>query len=148
MITERRSRPPVASQHEALADSSVFAETVQVRLEAMTRLAARLAPNESPDDVVQEALIRAWRYRESYDAGRGTFWTWLMGIVAHEARRAASHRRKPPAYQAALETVPIEEREDIGAAVRRLPPRQRLAIDCYYYADLSILRDRGRDEVH
>ena len=54
---------------------------------AMTRLAARLGPNEGQDDVVQEALVRAWRHRSRINSARGTFSAWLMTIVANEARR-------------------------------------------------------------
>lgn len=73
-----------------------------------------------------------------YDARLGTVWNWLMTIVANEARRAANRRRQPPAYRPVIEPLSVDEREDINAAVRRLPPRQRLAVDCFYYADLSI----------
>ena len=38
-----------------------FAAWVEPELAKMSRLAARLAPNADRDDVVQEALVRAWR---------------------------------------------------------------------------------------
>jgi RNA polymerase sigma-70 factor (ECF subfamily) len=120
-----------------LADPSTFASTVQARLPDMVRLAARIAPGASPDDVVQEALIRAWRYRNKYDPRLGTLWGWLMGIVVNEARRAVGRRRPIVAFSAS-EPPSSEEKGDIEAAVRRLPPRQRLSVECFYYADLSI----------
>lgn len=67
-IPERRS-VQTGSEHGPLADAAAFAETVQARLPALIRLAARIAPTASLDDVVQEALIRAWRYRRSTTHG-------------------------------------------------------------------------------
>ena len=138
MTIPERSRGLPLSENGQLADSAIFTETVQARLPAMVRLAARIAPNASPDDIVQEALIRAWRYRDRYNPRLGTVWGWLMAIVVHEARRAAGRQRRPMVARPASEPSSVEDREDVDAAVRRLPSRQRLAVDCFYYADLSI----------
>ena len=42
------------------ADGAGFAEWVRPHLPAMARLAARLAVGADRDDIVQEALARAW----------------------------------------------------------------------------------------
>src|SRR3990170_6806661 len=70
-----------------------FADWVEPELAKMTRLAARLAPNADRDDVVQEAMMRAWRKRDHYDESRGTAATWLLAITADQARRARRRRR-------------------------------------------------------
>jgi RNA polymerase sigma-70 factor (ECF subfamily) len=49
-----------------------FADWVQPHLGPMARLAARLAPTADRDDIVQEALTRAWRKRHLFDPARGT----------------------------------------------------------------------------
>jgi RNA polymerase sigma-70 factor (ECF subfamily) len=67
-------------------DADEFRAWVQPHLVAMARLAARLTTSHDADDVVQEALVRAWRRRESYDSGRGTPQAWLLAIVADRAR--------------------------------------------------------------
>jgi RNA polymerase sigma-70 factor (ECF subfamily) len=54
----------------------------------MTRLARRLAPHADPDDVVQDALVRAWQKWEQFDEARGTAATWLLAITADQARNA------------------------------------------------------------
>jgi MFS family permease len=59
----------------------------------MARLAARLGGGADRDDLVQEALTRAWRRRETFDPGRGTPRTWLLAIVADQARKARRRRR-------------------------------------------------------
>ena len=116
-----------------------FAAWVEPELPKMNRLAARLAPNSDRDDVVQEALVRAWRKRDHYDQRRGTAATWLLAITADQARRAR-RRRRPFALVGEI-TVPgksLDERVDLEAAVARLSQRQKLAVDCFYFVGLSV----------
>ena len=116
-----------------------FAAWVEPELSKMSRLAARLAPDADRDDVVQEALVRAWRKRDQYDPGRGTAATWLLAITADQARRAR-RRRRPYALLGEI-SVPNrwpDDRVDVEAAVARLPTRQKLAVDCFYFVDLSV----------
>lgn len=134
------------SQHRASraldeipSSSGAFAEWVSPHLAVMARLAARLASDSERDDVVQEALLRAWKKRSQYDAMRGSLRAWLLAITADQARR--SRRRARPEGVVADLTVPsqsLDERLDVEGAASRLPPRQRLAVDCFYFVDLSI----------
>lgn len=115
-----------------------FAAAIEPHLAAMYRLAARLADEGSADDVVQEALLRAWRHRGGFDPRKGTLASWLLAIAANEARRSARPARRlkwspPTALMAA------EDQIDIEAALPHLSPRQRLAIDCHYYIGLSVV---------
>jgi len=116
-----------------------FAAWVELELSKMSRLAARLAPNADRDDVVQEALVRAWRKRGQYDARRGTPATWLLAITADQARRAR-RRRRPVALvgEIAVPGRSPDDRLDVEAAVARLPGRQKLAVDCFYFVGLSV----------
>lgn len=119
--------------------TSDFAEWVQPELAKMSRLAARLAPDADRDDVVQEALMRAWRKRGQYDERRGTAAAWLLAITADQARRVW-RRRRPFALVAEI-TVPAslpDDRVDVEAAIARLPKRQKLAVDCFYFVGLSV----------
>ena len=117
-----------------------FADWVEPELAKMTRLAARLAPNADRDDVVQEAMMRAWRKRDQYDQSRGTAATWLLAITADQARRA--RRRQRPFALLGEINVPstsLDDRVDVEAAVARLPKRQKLAVDCFYFVGLSVV---------
>ena len=105
----------------------------------MSRLAARLAPNADRDDVVQDALVRAWRKRDLYDESRGTAAAWLLAITADQARRAR-RRHRPFAVLAEITVPPAlpDDRVDVEAALARLTGRQKLAVDCFYFVDLSV----------
>lgn len=132
--------PRISHGSDQISDSSAaFAEWVGPHLTAMASLAARLASDGERDDVVQEALLRAWKKRSQYDSRRGSARTWLLAIIADQARR--SRRRARPNSAIAELTMPgrpLDEQLDLERAVSRLPPRQRLAVDCHYFVDLSI----------
>ena len=116
-----------------------FAAWVEPELAKMSRLAARLAPNADRDDVVQEALMRAWRKRDQFDDSRGTAATWLLAITADQARRARRSRR-PSALvgEITVRGRSIDDRVDVEAAVASLAARQKLAVDCFYFVGLSV----------
>ena len=123
------------SSAEELPD---FAGWVTPHLAVMGRVAARLAPGAERDDIVQEALARAWRKRSSYDPARGTPAAWLCAIVADQARRSR-RRRRPPVYLAGQQPDRDTDRDlDLERALTTLPPRQRAAVDLHYFAGLSV----------
>jgi DNA-directed RNA polymerase specialized sigma24 family protein len=119
-----------------------FAAWVAPHLRTMAHLAARLAPGADRDDVVQEALARAWARRATFDPARGTPRVWLCAIVADQARRARRRVRPavgPPnlAGEAAA-GVDVTPDIDLERAVARLAPRQRLVVDLHYYVGLDV----------
>lgn len=124
------------------ADPGGFAEWVRPWLPAMARLAGRLAPAADRDDVVQESLVRAWVKRRQFDPGRGAAAAWLLAITADQARKARVRGRpmaeltdgEPTGGQEAAAAV----RLDLARALRGLTDRQRLAVDCVYYAGLTV----------
>lgn len=114
-----------------------FAAWVRPHLTAMAHLAGRMVPPGDRDDVVQEALVRAWRRRTTYDASRGSALTWLLAIVADRSRR---HRSRKTSR---LLSVPTESGSqgsdiDLERAIAALAPRQRMAIDLYYFVGLDV----------
>jgi RNA polymerase sigma-70 factor (ECF subfamily) len=122
-------------------DAAGFVDWVRPHLPAMARLAARLAIGVDRDDVVQESLARAWMKRHQYDGHRGTASAWLLAITADQARKA-TRRLRPVAeledHDAPEARPDVEARVDVDHALTTLSVRQRLAVDCYYFADLSI----------
>jgi RNA polymerase sigma factor (sigma-70 family) len=131
----------------AITDEAAgFAEWARPALLAMTRLARRLAPHADPDDVVQDALVRAWQKWDQFDPARGSATTWLLAITADRARDARRSRMRrirvvddhaelpdhaaPPADLAAD--------LDLDRAVAELPDRQRLSVELHYFVGLTV----------
>lgn len=118
-----------------------FVEWVRPHLPAMARLAGRLAVGADRDDIVQESLARAWAKRSQYDASRGTPSAWLLAITADQARKAARRLRSVGEledHDGPVSRPDLDARMDVDHALATLSARQRLAVDCYYFADLSI----------
>jgi RNA polymerase sigma-70 factor (ECF subfamily) len=115
-----------------------FSEWVRPHLPALARLAARLGPSGERDDVVQESLARAWTKRSQFDPTRGNALAWLLAITADQARRARRRRRPFVLFHTDRRVRSIDDRLDIEFAVAKLPTRQRLAVDCFYFVGLSV----------
>lgn len=114
-----------------------FGSWVGPHLLPARRLAARLAPYDA-EDVLQDALTRAWRRRDTYDAARGPVSAWLCGIVADQCRQRRRRREPEP-----VEMLPPAMRDDaagvdVELAIRRLAPRQRQVIELHYFAGLTV----------
>lgn len=114
-----------------------FGAWVAPHLRAMSLLAARLSSEAERDDVVQEALIRAWTKRGQFDPQRGTPAAWLLAITADQARRAR-RRRRPLLGVLPGRVRPIDDELDLANAISSLSGRQRLAVDCFYFVGLGI----------
>jgi len=69
---------------------------------------------------------------------RGTFKTWLLAVTANQARRAFRRRWLPVSLAPPVIGSSIDERLDLEAAMTQLAPRQRLAVECYYFVGLSV----------
>lgn len=121
-----------------------FADWVRPALLPMTRLARRLAPHADADDVVQDALARAWQKWSGYDPARGTPTVWLLAITADRARAARrSNVRRLAVVDDAAEVpdVPATDRTadvDLDRAVHALPERQQLAVQLHYFVGLTV----------
>jgi DNA-directed RNA polymerase specialized sigma24 family protein len=92
---------------------------------------------EAASDVVQEAALRAWRYRSSRT---GEFRPWFLAIVYRLCRGPipewlplprAWDRAAPDPIETAIDT-------DLLAALRTLPARQRAALWLRYCDDLAV----------
>jgi RNA polymerase sigma-70 factor (ECF subfamily) len=94
------------------------------------------------EDVAQEALTRAWRHAQAYDARRGSVITWLLTITRNLALDSLRMRRPNVTAPDALlelvgtsrergpaeEAVAADESRDVRAALARLPVDQRRAL--------------------
>lgn len=131
-------RGTVTPQRSDRLEAGAFTAWVEPHLPAMTRLAGRLVPPADRDDVVQEALVRAWRRHGTYDAARGAALPWLLAIVADRARR---HRTRTRLTYELVDAGSVELAAadvDLERAVARLSGRQRLAVDLHYFVGLDV----------
>jgi RNA polymerase sigma-70 factor (ECF subfamily) len=87
-------------------------------------------------DVVQEAALRAWRYRSSRT---GEFRPWFLTIVYRLCRGPMPGWLPLPRAWDRAAPDPIESSMDpeLLAALRTLPPRQRAALWLRYCDDLT-----------
>ena len=128
----------------ATVDAADFADWARPSLPAMTRLARRLAPHADPDDIVQDSLVRAWRKREQFDDNRGTVTTWLLAIVADQAR--SSRRTRIRRLRVVDDTAEVPDAPDptiapdldLERAITALAERQQLAVHLHYFVGLSV----------
>jgi RNA polymerase sigma factor (sigma-70 family) len=124
--------------------SEQFDALVAPVVPVLLRLAGRLTSWDQAEDVVQEALSRAWQKRGQFDASRGTVRSWLIAITFDQARsqRRRARRRTTLVDDQAMPVDDIAHRAsedvDLERGLGQLSGRQRLAIDCYYFADLPI----------
>jgi DNA-directed RNA polymerase specialized sigma24 family protein len=87
-------------------------------------------------DVVQEAALRAWRYRSSRT---GEFRPWFLAIVYRLCRGPMPEWLPLPRAwdRAAPDPIDSSVDPDLLAALRTLPPRQRAALWLRYCDDLT-----------
>jgi RNA polymerase sigma-70 factor (ECF subfamily) len=114
-------------------------------------LARRILADEVlAEDVVQDVFLSVWRDPGAFDAGRGSFSSWLMAMVHHKAvdavRREESHRRRQTraeedlALSTPTSTRDVEDEawsrvvaEQVRGALSALPAPQREALTLAYY---------------
>ncbi len=103
--------------------------------------AFRLGPGADAEDVTGNVFERAVRYRGSFDPGRGTPISWLIGIARHcvddTLRRSPSaplHDQLAGADDLAADAV---QRLGLEAALARLEPRERELLGLRFVVGLS-----------
>jgi RNA polymerase sigma-70 factor, ECF subfamily len=132
----------------AAGDQGAFAEIVRRRGPFALRVALRLTRNPAvAEDLVQEAMVRAWHRAGRFDSRRGRFTTWLYRVVVNlcldECRRQrpeplpADFEPADPAGSAE-EPLAAEQRERaLALTLQQLPARHRAAITLVYDEGLS-----------
>ena len=146
----------------AIDDADAVARSRDGDLDAYAVLVARytlrahraawlLGAGDDADDVVQEAFVKAFRALPKFRAGE-PFAPWLLSIVANETKNLLRSRHRRHALTLRLsamepdaatpdtpfdEAVAGERRARLLAAVNALPDRERQALICRYFLDLS-----------
>jgi RNA polymerase sigma factor (sigma-70 family) len=97
---------------------------------------------ELSNDVLQETYVNIWRRIDTYDAGRGRLFTWMLNI----ARNAAIDKTRSKGFQQSQRQISLADGEMVPAIVRpgvddlglkkvilKLKDEQRLLIDLSYF---------------
>jgi len=105
-------------------------------------VAYRIGDGPDAEDVTSEVFERALRYRDGYDARKGDYFAWLLGIARRCVAASAGSRplviADPPDDPAPgdLEADTVR-RLALAAAVANLDDRDRELIALRYGADLT-----------
>ncbi|HEX3426312.1 MAG TPA: sigma-70 family RNA polymerase sigma factor, partial [Acidimicrobiales bacterium] len=125
-------------------DSAGFGELVRRSAPRLLSVAGQLVGPTAAEDVVQEAMLNAWRALPSF-AGRSSFDTWLYRITVNVALRqrrrhqpvvveaeplALLERWADPEYRVDPELVAVRrsQAETLRAVLDQLPEAYRLAL--------------------
>ncbi|HEX4210733.1 MAG TPA: sigma-70 family RNA polymerase sigma factor [Candidatus Binataceae bacterium] len=115
----------------------------------LTALSRRIVGNETDaEDVVAEALWRAWRAAKDFDPSRGSAAAWLITIARSRAidhLRARKSADRPHPYNPGPETaespsaglILSQRAHVVRAALNELDERERTALQMAYYSDFS-----------
>jgi RNA polymerase sigma-70 factor (ECF subfamily) len=134
----------VCVQNADAAFRSLYAEHVP----ALLRLATALTGGDAgrAEDLVQEAMLRAWTHRNSLDIHRSrrawlTMVTRRLAVDAHRARRARPQEAELHAHLGLTDSQRADASIDevgLRAAIAALPGAQRQVLTEVYYRDRSV----------
>lgn len=126
------------------SEGATFADWVGPHLAALKVVARRHGTGDDSEDVVQEALVRAWRRRSTYQPDKGTARSWLVAITVDQSRRWSTRQKGPDSFDL-LSDVPEMSTADGGAdldlrkAIQQLSRRQAEAVTWHYYVGFSMV---------
>jgi RNA polymerase sigma-70 factor (ECF subfamily) len=125
-----------------------FSELAAGQWRRLIRLARSTVASQDGEDVVQEALLQAWKRLPSLRNPR-SFGPWLTRIVVNRAIRWASRTRNNVPLRDDHEPTPelqtadhdsarqVERKIDVATALRLLSPRQRAVMHMTYIDGMS-----------
>lgn len=112
-----------------------------------------LSSRADAEEVLQETFLEVWRRAREFDPGRGNLETWVLTIARTRAidrkrtlgtvaRVVEDASAQPPPVSATPRdpseiAVQGQERARVAAALRELPPEQRIVVELAYFEGLS-----------
>jgi len=113
----------------------MFSEELEAILPEIRAYARMLCSNrDTADDIVQNACLKAWKARDSFDPNRGKFRAWMFTITRNEFLQFMRKQRpldyyEPSAFEYRLiQDCQLDRRADCSDAIQalfKLNPEQR-----------------------
>jgi len=124
-------------------DEEAFSRLLAPAIQPGFRLAVGMLQDRAEaEDVVQEAVLKAWRRLGTFRAD-AEFTSWFLGIVANQCRTvrrgrwwAVIRHSEPPSPPADAGTAPADH--DLRRALLRLDADRRLIVVLHYYLDMGL----------
>lgn len=130
-------------------DARAASALVRKHLPRMIALARRMLNDAAEaEDVAQEVFLRVWREAPRWKPGGAKFETWMHRVALNQCYDRLRRRRErtdpdaglnvPDATPLASEAWLAQQRTaKVGAALARLPERQRSAIELVHFQELT-----------
>ncbi|MDA1060218.1 MAG: RNA polymerase sigma factor [bacterium] len=109
---------------------------------------ARLGRKQIAEEIVQDAFVKAWRYRESFDPKKASLKSWLFIITINTLRdhfRKTKNKRESELHENFKDSTDIkgdyetdEKIDFVFKQIRHLNERDQNLIILHYREDLSI----------
>ena len=121
---------------------NIFAELIRTRLSLFRSVAVKIVNSSADaDDVVQNALLRAWNKRRSFSGRQEALSAWVVKIVVSESYNLLRKREREGNKLQRI--VPVEQREnpllpELDKAIAQLPELYRETVHVAILCDLSI----------
>ncbi|AEF41012.1 RNA polymerase sigma factor SigL [Hoyosella subflava DQS3-9A1] len=124
------------------ADEAIIRALFTEHGRAMLGYATSLTNDRSAaEDVVQEALVRAWRNPDALVNGKGSVRGWLLTVVRNIViDRSRARQSRPAEVRESPAHEPVEpdhadrvtQRLELMGALERLPAHHRDVLECVY----------------
>ncbi|HTH16162.1 MAG TPA: sigma-70 family RNA polymerase sigma factor [Magnetospirillum sp.] len=129
-------------------DADAYRILVARHVDRAYALALRTLRNTADaEDVAQEALVKAWTHRHSWQPGRARFSTWLYRVVFN---RCIDLKRMPASANIEDVAEPEDDQPDsvstihrrqvyerLGDAMSAIPEQQRAALTLAYFEEMG-----------
>ena len=143
MRMDTESAPSLDRRTVTIPTEPQFARWVEPSVPAMWRLISRMGGGLEREEILQDALLRAWQKRDQFDPSRGSATAWLVAIAHDQTRQARRRQAGRPATVGidAADDWPVYDRTpnpDLERAIAILPMRQRTAVECVYLVGLTV----------
>lgn len=130
-------------------DAQAASALVRKHLPRMVALARRMLNDAAEaEDVAQEVFLRVWREAPRWKPGGAKFETWMHRVALNQCYDRLRRRREKadpdaginiadPAPLASEAWLAQQRTAKVGAALAKLPERQRSAIELVHFQELT-----------